>query len=117
MFQCPCEATSLPCAGGSAGWGLVQGGGAGNCARKTLNCCRRPWDASAVPPPCAVKSIVPLMFLSLGTASECTAQLVQQLKTINPPESLLGEACFYLFGKLFINHTDVSSLTATEPDK
>lgn len=65
----------------------------------SIVCCGRSWDASAVSPPCAVKNIVPLMFVSLGTASECTAQLVQQLKTINPPESLVGEACFYLFGK------------------
>lgn len=62
-------------------------------------CCRRSWDASAVSQPCAVKSIVPLMFISLGTASESTAQLVQQLKTITSPESLVREACFYLFGK------------------
>lgn len=72
------------------------------CQKNTklsIICWRHSWDASAVSPLCAVKSIVPLMLMSLGTASECTAQLAQQLQTINPPESLVEEACFYLFRK------------------
>lgn len=72
------------------------------CQEKTklsIICCRRSWDASAVSPLCAVNSIVSLTFISLGTASKCTAQLVKQLKTLTPPESLVREACLYLFGK------------------